>query len=101
MLEMAIVMMMRWPGATLAEYEDVRRISNFEGDPPVGGLLHVCAADGDGLRITDVWESAEDFQRFVESRLMPAVAQAGIQSEPQIEIYPAHNLFTPGYTAKG
>jgi hypothetical protein len=99
-VDVAVVMMMRWSGVTVAQYDDVRRITNFEGDQPVGGLLHVCTHDDESLRITDVWESAEGFQQFVETRLMPVVAQLGIQAEPQIEIYPAHNIFTPGYTAK-
>ena len=97
---MAIVMLMRWPGVSLADYDEVRRVTNFEGDAPTGGMYHACTHDGEALRVTDIWESAEAFQAFAESRLMPAVMQLGIQGEPRIEIYPAHNLFTPGYTAK-
>jgi hypothetical protein len=48
-----------------------------------------------GLRITDVWESSEDFQGFVERRLMPAVKQLGIPGEPRVQIYPLHQLFSP------
>lgn len=94
---MAVVMLMRWPGATLENYDDVRRLTNFEGDPPAGGIYHACTFDGESLRIIDIWETAEDFQRFAATRLMPAVAQLQMPGEPQIEIYPAHNLFAPGY----
>jgi hypothetical protein len=44
-----------------------------------------------------VWDSAEDFQRFVDDRLMPGVQQVGIQGQPQVEILPAHAIFAPGY----
>jgi heme-degrading monooxygenase HmoA len=60
-------------------------------------MFHVAASNGNGLRITDVWESAEDFQNFVESRLMPGVKQLGIEGEPKVEIYPAHRIFAPAY----
>jgi hypothetical protein len=94
---MAIVMSMRWTGVTPEQYDEVRRIVHFEDTPPAGGVFHVAAFDGDGLRVVDVWESAEDFQRFVEAELRPGVEAAGIEGEPEIEILPAHNVFAPGY----
>jgi hypothetical protein len=97
---MAIVLIMEWPSVSIAKYEEVRRITNFEGDPPPGGMFHVAAHDGQSLRIVDVWQSPEEFQKFSESRLMPAVQQAGITSPPDIKILPAHNVFTPGYNPK-
>ena len=53
-----------------------------------------------GLRVVDVWDTAEQFQQFVETRLMPGVAQIGIPGEPAVEVLPIHRLFTPGYTPK-
>jgi hypothetical protein len=52
------------------------------------------------MYVTDVWERAEDFQAFVDQRLMPAVKQAGIAGEPKVTVLPAHNVFTPGYTRR-
>ena len=49
--------------------------------------------DEDGIRVTDVWESAEQFNRFVESRLMPGVQQIGIQGQPDVEFLPVQNIF--------
>jgi hypothetical protein len=97
---MAIVMIMEWQGVDLKGYEEVRRITNFEGDPPAGGMFHVAALDGDRLRVVDVWESAEAFQAFVQARLMPATQQAGITAQPDVKILPAHNIFTPAYNPK-
>ena len=96
---MAIMMSMEWPGVSAAQYDEVKRITNFENDWPAGGVFHVAALDGDTLRITDVWERAEDFQAFVASRLMPCVQQLGITSQPNVNIYPAHNVFNPGAPA--
>lgn len=86
---MAVVMIMEWEGVTLDQYEQTRKLVNWEGDVPPGGIYHVAAHDGRGMRVTDVWESAELFQQFVENRLMPGVKQLGIPGEPKVEIYPA------------
>ena len=97
---MAVLMLMEWPGVTREQYDEVCRITNFEVDVPKGGMFHVAALSDKGLHVTDLWESAEDFQAFVEQRLMPAVQKAGISGEPKVNILPAHNVFTPAYTAK-
>ncbi|HEV8688818.1 MAG TPA: hypothetical protein VGQ91_00865 [Ideonella sp.] len=94
---MPVMMMMEWSGVTPEQYEAVRKFVNFEAEAPAGGLFHVAAFDEAGLRVTDVWERAEDFQTFVEQRLMPGVAKAGIQGEPKVRILPAHNVYAPGY----
>jgi hypothetical protein len=93
---MAIMMIMSWPGVSLEQYDAVKADVNWEGERPVGGVLHATAHDGNGLRITDVWESAEAFQTFVDGRLMPGVAKAGLAGEPHVEVYPLHDLYTPG-----
>jgi hypothetical protein len=97
---MAVLMTMEWAGVTRDQYDSVRKIVDFEGNPPKGALFHVAAADDKGLRVVDLWETAEDFQAFVEKRLMPGVQQVGIQSEPKVAVHPAHNVFTPGYVAR-
>ena len=94
---MAIQMIMRWDGVTQEQYDEARKIVNWEGDAPTGAIHHVASFDGKGARITDVWESAEDFQRFVDELLTPGVEKVGIKGEPQVEIYPAHAVFAPGY----
>ncbi len=97
---MAVAMFMTWEGVTLAQYEEVRRITNFEGDHPRGGIFHSASHDGVNLRVFDVWESAEAFQAFTDARLMPAVQQLGLTTPPRVEIFPQHNMFTPGFNPK-
>lgn len=93
---MAIMMIMKWEGVSIEQYDEVKRIVDWETHPAEGGRMHATAHDGSGLRITDVWESPEAFQTFVDDRLMPVVAQVGLQSQPHVEIYPLHDLFIPG-----
>ncbi len=93
---MRIAMFMSWEGATLQQYDDVRKVVDWDHKIPGGAVLHVATSDSKGLRITDVWESEGDLNNFVHNRLMPNVKKLGITIEPKVEVYPLHNLFTPG-----
>ncbi len=94
---MAVVMNMEWPGVTSAQYEQARKMVNWEGNVPSGAQFHVAAFNDKGLCITDIWDSAEDFQRFVDQRLTPATQKIGIQGQPNVEILPVHAIFAPAY----
>jgi hypothetical protein len=94
---MPIMMVMEWPGVTAQKYDEVRSTVNWEGDVPTGAKYHVASFPASGARITDVWDSAEDFQRFVDERLMPGVQKVGVEGEPTIEIFPTHAIFAPAY----
>lgn len=96
---MAVMMIMEWDGITAEHYDAARQLINWEGNTPEGALFHVAAFTGNGMRVTDLWESAEAFQTFVANRLTPGVTQLGIPGEPRVEIYPVHRLFTPAFKA--
>ena len=87
---MAVVMVMRFAGITPEQYEEARERVRWDVDYAQGGKLHIAAFDESGLRVTDVWESAEDFERFGNDRLMPALAEMGITQQPEVEILPLH-----------
>lgn len=97
---MAIMACMKWSGVSREQYDALRTTVNWEGSPPTGGVFHVAGFDAGGLRITDVWESAEDLERFVSQRLMPGVARAGIEGQPDVEVMDAHAVFAPGYASR-
>jgi len=94
---MAVMMVMEWPGIGTEEYEAARNEVNWEGDVPPGAMFHVVAVTDNGVRVTDVWESAEAFDAFVRDRLMPGMQKLGIPGEPRVEILPAHAVFAPAY----
>ena len=92
---MAVGMSLRWPGMTLAQYDEVMPALGLDEDPPAGSVIHFAGeADGE-LRVFDVWESAEQFQAFVESRLTAATEAAGVEGEPDVTIFPLHNVWSP------
>ncbi|HMC99318.1 MAG TPA: hypothetical protein VKH37_04165 [Ferruginibacter sp.] len=92
---MKIMMIMKWDGVTSQQYDNLRGIVKWETDHPKGALFHAAAFDNDGIRVTDLWESAEEFNSFVHERLMPGTAQLGIAGQPQVEICPLHSIFVP------
>ena len=92
---MKVVMTMKWDGVTPDQYEKLRKIVNWEGDKPKGAVFHVASFGNNAIYVTDIWESADDFNSFVQTRLMPGVAQAGIHGEPQVDMFPVHAIYVP------
>jgi heme-degrading monooxygenase HmoA len=92
---MATVMSMHWPEVTKEQYEAARAEVRWETETPKGAKYHVSWFGDDGLHVFDVWDSAEDFQKFVETRLNPAVAKIGIKGEPKVTLAQAHAIFAP------
>jgi len=92
---MRTVMIMKWDGVTSDQYDKVKKAVNWEGNPPKGAIFHVAAFTKNACHVTDIWESAEEFNTFVNDRLMPATQKVGLKGEPQIQLLPAHAIFVP------
>lgn len=76
---------------SLAQYDAT--IAKLESDggewPPDGCDYHVCFMVDGELRVSEIWDSPEHFEKFGE-RLMPVLAEVGIEAgEP--EILEVHN----------
>jgi hypothetical protein len=90
--EMAVGMLMAGEGVTAETYKQVTEemFGNYpmrEDQAPEGLILHTAGQGEQGFYIYDVWESKEHFQRFVETKLGPAMAAmgggGGARPEPQ------------------
>jgi hypothetical protein len=88
-------MLMHWPGVTKEQYEQIRGDVKWETDRPAGAKFHTAWFAGDGLHVFDLWDSAENFQSFVNSRLGPATQRIGIQGQPTVDLSEAHAIFAP------
>jgi hypothetical protein len=64
-----------------AMYERVTQIMFPNGIEPVeGGIAHSAGEGANGtVRIVDIWESREAYDRFRDERLLPAMQEAGIE----------------------
>lgn len=86
---MAVVMRFTPQGMTAAKYDEcVKRLEQAGAGAPAGRLYHVCFGDKNNLRVSDIWDSRESFEKFRQT-LTPIVQELGIDTgDPDfIEIY--------------
>jgi hypothetical protein len=89
---MSVLVRFAPPGATTTEqYDDtIRRLEEAGDFPPDGLEYHVCFLADGNLRVSEIWDSQEQFDAFGE-RLMPVLAEVGIDpGEP--EFLEIHNI---------
>lgn len=88
---MSIVVRFAPASLTWEQYdESVRRLQQAGDFPPEGMDYHVCFGADGNLRVSEIWDSREQWERFGE-RLMPVLAEVGIQpGEP--EVYEVRNI---------
>ncbi len=74
-------------------YESLRKEIDWERNPPKGSLFHAAAFDDSGntVHVANVWESEEDLNSFVGSRLMPYMINNKIP-EPKVEIFQINDV---------
>ena len=58
---------------------------------PDGLDLHVCFGDDGDLKVSEIWDSREQMEAFGE-KLMPVLADAGIEFSGEPQIFEVHNL---------
>jgi hypothetical protein len=59
--------------------------------PPEGMDYHVCFGEEGNLRVSEIWDSREQFEAFGE-RLMPVLSEAGIEFSGEPEVFEVHNI---------
>jgi hypothetical protein len=94
---MATVMRMEWEGLTPDQYEAARAKVRWDREYPDGAMFHVAGFADGKLHVVDIWDSQQDFERFAQERLMPGLAEIGIEGEPEVRFYEAHAIFAPAY----
>jgi len=80
------------PGKMNSEqYDHVIKLLEGAGvGAPQGRMYHASYGSPESLRVVDVWESMELFERF-GATLMPILAQLGVDPGTP-DIHPAHNV---------
>jgi hypothetical protein len=78
---------------TAEKYEEAnRRLAEAGLWPDPDGLeLHVCFESEGSLRVSEVWESQEKMDAYGE-KLMPLLADVGIEFSGAPEILDVHNI---------
>jgi hypothetical protein len=93
---MPIAVQMDFKGLTLDDYDRVVDLMGFEhgGQTPPGALFHWVAKTGDGIQVTDVWQDRATFDRFAQEHIGPKMAEAGIDSQPDMTFHDVHNYLS-------
>jgi hypothetical protein len=69
----AVLVTQELEGITQEIYDGVNARLGADSDPPAGLILHASGPTERGWRIVDVWDSEDDYRRFAEDRIGPAV----------------------------
>jgi hypothetical protein len=95
---MPVGVILEFPGATLAQYDEVIDKMGLTkgGQGPPGALFHWVTATDEGIRVTDVWESRETFERFAEEQIGPFTQEVGVPGPPRMTFYEVHNHLAAG-----
>lgn len=93
---MAVAVVLEFSNGTLEQYDQVIERMGYEprGTGPEGGLFHWATATDGGVRVTDVWETREQFEQFAETKIGPLTQEVGVEGPPQVTIYEVHNYLT-------
>ena len=88
---MSIVVRFTPTSLTAEKYdESVRRLTESGDFPPDGMDYHICFGTDGNLRVSEVYDSREQFEAFGEV-LMPVLADIGIEpGEP--DVVDVHNI---------
>jgi hypothetical protein len=95
---MAIGVVMDFDGATVEQYDQVIEKMGLapRGAGAQGGLFHWIAPTESGIRITDVWDTREQFEQFAAEQIGPITQEVGFAGPPTTTYYEVHNYLTAG-----
>jgi hypothetical protein len=90
---MSIVVRFNPASLTTEKYDEAIRRHEEAGVelPPDGLDYHVCFGSDGNLRVSEIWDSREQFEAYGE-RLMPILADIGIEFSGEPEILEVHNI---------
>jgi hypothetical protein len=80
--------LIRFAPASLTAQQYDEAIRKLGDESPDGREFHVCFGTDGNLRVSEIWDSEEQFAAFGE-RLMPILAEVGIDPG-QPEFLPVH-----------
>ncbi len=95
---MAVGVQLDFRGATLEQYDQVIDKMGFRpgGPGPPGEQFHWVTKTDDGIRVTDVWDSREAFDKFAQEKIGPMSQEVGIPGPPETTYFEVHNYLTKG-----
>jgi hypothetical protein len=95
---MAVAVQLDFEGGTLDQYDEVLKKMGLthRGPGPAGAISHFATMTDSGLRVVDVWETKEQFEKFAQEQIGPFSQEVGMGGPPKMQFFEVHNYFTPG-----
>ena len=87
---MAVALQLEWDGFTPKQYDDLRKRLDWDNNPPDGAIFHAAWFEDAGIRVFDVWETREHFQRFLDQHVMPGLKAELPPAKPRLNFRPLH-----------
>jgi hypothetical protein len=88
---MSIVVRFHPANLTAQKYDESHPKVEEAGFPPEGLDYHVCFGNDDQLRVSEIWDSREQFEAWGQ-KLMPVLAEFGIEFSSEPEVFEVHNV---------
>jgi hypothetical protein len=80
------------PSMGAEKYDETMPLIEAAGEFPPDGLeYHVAFSSGDSFRVSEIWDSKEQFDAFGE-RLMPILNANGVELAGPPEVLEIHNI---------
>jgi hypothetical protein len=92
---MSIVVRYNPPSLTTEQYDEADRLLREAGIEPLpdGLEYHVCSGPEGNLRVSEIWDSREQFEAYGKQlSLMPVFGEIPFDSGPAPEIVEVHKL---------
>jgi len=87
---MAVAAEIVFPGATTDQYDAaIKTMGLTSGGQHPGALFHWATQTDAGVKVTDVWASKEEMERFAEEQVAPAAREVGLPN-PEIRFIDVH-----------
>ena len=90
---MAILAIFTGNGVTKQMYDQLRKEVDWEHKHPKGVIFHSAGFDdsGNNMYVADVWESEEQFNNFIRTRITPVMEKINAPNL-KVEVHPIHNV---------
>jgi hypothetical protein len=91
---MAVGIRLKIAGVTAEQIDQLNAAIDPDGNPPDGIIFHSSGPVDGGWGVIDFWQSREQFDRFAEERIGPAMAAIGAPGPPpEVHEFPVHEHF--------
>jgi len=89
---MSVVVRFNPTNVTMEKYDESLRRLEASGEwPPDGLQLHVLFGSEGDLKVSEIWDSAEQLQECGD-RLMPILSEVGIEFSGPPDVFEVHNI---------